>query len=298
MAILLIGYSIFYLFNLIHRNAFVDYWYIWLIPTIPGIWALIFYIQLLIYKITVKGNKITYRNSLGKVKEYDINDFISYEDDGNNEKFTTYCLGTKDNKKAVVFHKFDIGANFLLKDINNALRKKELQGNKKRRKNMEGNIQCKNEEPRFIVKSSSIDWGCAIALFFAVILFIVIGLTDESMGGYIIFGVLFMMVLLNSLIHMINKIYVYKDKIVYKRVFLEDKVFYYKKDITDFKSSTFIFSGNVIKFYKKDPKTKSKKKLFTYYLKTKNTERLLHYLHGKGIKGDMFITSDENYYIP
>ena len=37
------------------------------------------------------------------VKEYAINDFISYEDDGNNEKFTTYYLETKDNKKAVVY---------------------------------------------------------------------------------------------------------------------------------------------------------------------------------------------------
>ena len=129
-SILLIGFSIFYLFNLLHRHAFGDYWYLWMLPTICGITSFIFYVQILIYKIAVKENKIIYRNSFGKVKEYNINDFISYTDDGNNGMFTTYYLETKENKKAVIFHKFDIGANFLLKDINNALRKKELQENK------------------------------------------------------------------------------------------------------------------------------------------------------------------------
>ena len=301
-SILLIGFSIFYLFNLLHRHAFGDYWYLWMLPTICGITSFIFYVQILIYKIAVKENKIIYRNSFGKVKEYNINDFISYTDDGNNGMFTTYYLETKENKKAVIFHKFDIGANFLLKDINNALRKKELQENKKNRKSKQtlakGNNSHKNNEPRFIVKSSPTDWGVSIIMFFVIVLFIALGLIDESMGGYAIIGGFFMIVLLDSLFHIINKIYVYKDRMVYKRPFVGDKVFYYKKDITDFNSSSFIFSGNAIKFYKKDPKTKKKKKLFTYSSKATNAERLLKYLHSKGIKGDIYIPSDDDYYIP
>ena len=97
-----------------------------------------------------------------------------------------------------------------MKDINNALRKKELQENKKHRKSKQtlakGNNSHKNNEPRFIVKSSPTDWGVSIIMFFVIVLFIALGLIDESMGGYAIIGGFFMIVLLDSLFHIINKI--------------------------------------------------------------------------------------------
>lgn len=300
-SILLIGFSIFYLFNLLHRHAFGDYWYLWMLPTICGITSFIFYVQILIYKIAVKENKIIYRNSFGKVKEYNINDFISYTDDGNNGMFTTYYLETKENKKAVIFHKFDIGANFLLKDINNALRKKELQENKKHRKSKQmiakGHNSHKNDEPRFIVKSSGLEIMVTFTIIFMMIIVSSWGV-KEGIGGLLLIELFFLKSLSVYISYCINKIYVYKDRMVYKRPFWGDKVFYYKKDITDFNSSSFIFSGNAIKFYKKDPKTKKKKKLFTYSSKATNAERLLKYLHSKGIKGDIYIPSDDDYYIP
>lgn len=302
MSIVFLGFSIFYLFNLIERNAFLKYWYLWLMPTGLGCACLICYIQMLICKITVKDNKIKYRNAWGKIKEYNFEDITGYNDDGNNGTFTSYRLATKEDEKAIIFHKYDVGANFFLKDINDALRKKELQENKKHRKSKQtiakGNNSHNNNEPRFIVKSSPTEWCVSIIMFFVIVLIIVWGLTDESMGGYAIIGGFCMIVLLDSLFHMINKIYVYKDRMVYKRLFLGDKVFYYKKDITDFNSNSFIFSGNAIKFYKKDSKTKKKKKLFTYSSKATNAERLLKYLHSKGIKGDVYIPSDDDYYIP
>lgn len=154
-----------------------------------------------------------------------------------------------------------------------------------------------NKNLRFVVRTDISVLLGIIGLFILIVLLPFIDF-KEGPGATVLLEIYFIKLFCNLIYYHVNRIYVYKDKLIYKRFLFKDKVFYYKSDITDFKSSTFIFSGNVIKFYKKDPKTKSKKKLFTYSSKATNAERLLHYLHNKGIKGDVFIPSDDDYYIP
>ncbi|MGN8912986.1 hypothetical protein [Anaerofustis butyriciformans] len=152
-----------------------------------------------------------------------------------------------------------------------------------------------NKNLRFVVRTDISVLLGIIGLFILIVLLPFIDF-KEGPGATVLLEIYFIKLFCNLIYYHVNRIYVYKDKLIYKRFLLKDKVFYYKSDITDFKCCQFF--SKKIKFYKVDPKTKRKKKLFTYYLKTKNTERLLHYLHSKGIKGDVFIPSDDDYYIP